>query len=56
MLRFRKGELKYYQSLNPIELNEYLNKFPQYTEYVKIFLEKYKYLWKSKKWIKGNTI
>lgn len=56
MLRFRKAELKFYQSLNPAELNEYIDKFPENTDYVKLFLEKYRYIWTTKKWIKGKTI
>jgi len=56
MPRLRKGELKLYQSMNPIELNKYLSKFPENTEYVKSFLENYKYNWVKKVWKKGRTI
>ena len=37
MVRYRKGELLLYKSMNPVELNEYSNKFPEHTEYVKKF-------------------
>ena len=51
MVRYRKGELSLYKSMNPVELSEYINKFPQHTEYVKKFLEGYKYIWVKKQWI-----
>ena len=56
MPKLRKGELKYYQSMNPSELNKYFNKFPEHTEYVKYFLERYQYNWVKKEWKKGRTI
>ena len=55
-MRFRKGELKFYQSLNPVELNEYIKKFPKNTQYVKLFQEKYKYNWVKQSWTKGKII
>ncbi len=55
MVRFRKGELKFYQSLNPVELNEYIEKFPKNTQYIKLFQEKYRYIWTTQKWVKGKT-
>ena len=56
MVRYRKGELSLYKSMNPVELNEYVNKFPQNTEYVKKFLEGHRYNWVKKQWVRGNTI
>ncbi len=56
MVRYRKGELLLYKSMSPVELEEYINKFPQNTEYVKKFLENNKYNWVKKIWFKGKTI
>lgn len=57
MVRYRKGELLLYKSMNPVELEEYVNKFPQHTEYVKKFLEGHRYIWVDNgRWIKGRTI
>ena len=56
MIKYRKGELILYKSMNPVELEEYINKFPQNTEYVKKFLESYKYNWVKKQWLVGRTI
>ncbi len=56
MPRFRKGELKLYKSMNPIEMNKYVNDFPENTQYVKKFLESYEYNWVKKTWKKGRTI
>lgn len=56
MPKLRKGELKLYQLMSPTELNNYVKKFPENTEYVLYFLERYKYNWVKKKWRKGKTI
>ncbi len=56
MLKFRKGELKLYKTMSPTELNKYTIKFPENTEYVKMFLENHKYNWVKKEWGKGRTI
>lgn len=56
MVRYRKGELQLYKSMNPIEVEDYINKFPENTEYVKKFLESYKYNWVRKEWKRGKTI
>ena len=56
MVKYRKGELNLYKSMNPVELNEYVNKFPENTDYVKIFLETHEYNWVKKEWKKGRTI
>ncbi len=56
MIRFRKGELRFYKDLNPIELNKYIEKFPQNTDCVKLFLEKYRYIWTTQKWVNGKTL
>ena len=56
MPKFRKGELKLYQLMNPVELSEYVKDFPQNSDYVKSFLEKHEYVWTTKKWRKGRTI
>ncbi len=56
MFQFRKGELKLYKLMNPIELNEYVNDFPKNTDYVKNFLENYEYNWLKQIWKKGQTI
>jgi hypothetical protein len=53
-MRFRKNELSYYKSLLPYELNEYVLKHPDNTEYVKKFFESYEYNYVKKKWIKRN--
>ncbi len=45
-----------YKSMCPVELNEYINKFPENTEYIKKFLEAYKYNWVKEMWYKGKTI
>ena len=55
-MRYKKGELKYYQTLNPVELNDHLDKFPINTEHIKYFYEKHKYDWVKKKWFRGKTI
>ena len=52
MVKFRKGELKLYKMMNERELSEYVKNFPQNTEYVKYFLETYKYNWSKKEWTK----
>lgn len=54
MPRFRKGELNYYKKLDPIELNKYIEDHPENTEYVKKFLENYRYNWVSLTWVKGT--
>ena len=56
MVRYRKGELLLYKSMNEVELEEYVNKFPQNTEYVKKFLEGHRYNWVKEQWIRGSTI
>jgi hypothetical protein len=56
MPKFRKGELKFYKSMIPSELNEYINKFPINTEYVKQFFEKYKYNYVKRGWFKKGII
>lgn len=56
MPKLRKGELKLYLLMNPSELNEYIQDFPQNTEYVKVFLEKHEYNWLKKEWKKGKTL
>ncbi len=56
MVKYRKGELLLYKTMSPVELNEYINKFPENTEYVKKFLETYKYNWVKKQWTRGSTI
>lgn len=56
MVRYRKGELLLYKAMSPVELNEYVNKFPEHTDYVKKFLEEHKYNWVKKQWTKGSTI
>lgn len=56
MPKLRKGELKFYKMMNPIELEKYLFDFPQNTEYVKEFLEDYHYNWRNQEWVKGGTI
>ncbi len=56
MLPYRKGELLFYKSMSPVELNEYVNKFPQNTEYVKKFLETHIYNWVKEQWTRGSTI
>ncbi len=57
MPKLRKGELSLYKLMNPTELNEYVFQFPENTEYVKSFLEKYKYTWiNGGSWKKGKTI
>lgn len=56
MPKLRKGELKFYKLMNPRDLSEYIVKFPENTEYVKGFLEKYQYNWVKKEWKKGSTI
>lgn len=56
MPRYRKGELKLYQSMNPVELSEYINKFPENSPFVKMFLENYEYNWVKSVWKKGRTI
>jgi len=56
MIKFRKGELKLYQSMNPIELEKYVNQFPENTDYVKSFLENHEYNWVKEEWKKGKTI
>jgi len=56
MPKLRKGELKYYKSMNPSELNDYVLQFPKNTEYVKSFLKKYTYIWVKQEWKRGKTI
>lgn len=56
MVKLRKGELALYKLMNPVELDKYVKKFPENTDYVKSFLEKHQYNWVSKKWKKGRTI
>jgi hypothetical protein len=56
MPKLRKGELALYKLMNPKEMNEYVVKFPENSDYVKSFLEKYRYDWVSKKWKNGRTI
>ncbi len=56
MPNLRKGELAFYKLMNPIEMDAYVRKFPENTEYVKSFLEKYEYNWVKKTWKKGSTI
>lgn len=56
MPKLRKGELKFYKMMNPTEMNKYTIDFPENTEYVISFLEKYKYNWLIKQWKKGKTI
>ena len=56
MVRYRKGELNLYKSMNPIELGKYINDFPENMKYVKTFLEKHKYNWVKKEWKRGRTI
>lgn len=56
MPKYRKGELKFYKSLLPYELNEFVNNHPIHTEYIKKFLQTYKYNYVKKRWMKGKTI
>jgi len=56
MPKLRKGELAFYKLMKPSEISKYIGKFPENTEYVKSFLEKYKYNWVKKEWKKGRTI
>lgn len=56
MPKLRKGELAFYKLMNPTEMDKYVNDYPENTEYVKTFLQKYKYNWVKQKWIKGKTI
>lgn len=56
MPKLRKGELTFYKLMNPTELSEYAMKFPENTEYVKHFLERYEYNWVKRNWKKGKTI
>ena len=50
--RFRQDELKFYLGMLPKELCEYIDKFPINTEYVKLFIDKYKYNYVKKMWVK----
>jgi len=54
MTKLRKGEAKFYKTMNPTELGEYLKEFSENREYVRHFQEKYKYNWVSKEWKKGK--
>ena len=56
MVRYRKGELNLYKSMSPTELKKYMNKFPENIEYVKKFLNGYKYNWVKKEWIRRRII
>lgn len=56
MVKYRKGELELYKAMDEVELNRYVNKFPENTDYVKKFLETHRYDWVKKEWKKGRTI
>jgi len=55
MVKYRKGELKFYKKLLPHELNEYINEHPENTEYIKKFLQNYKFNYRQNKWKKGGV-
>lgn len=56
MIRYRKGELKFYKSMDEKDLETYVTKFPENTEYVKKFLQTHKYNWVKKEWQRGRTL
>ena len=56
MPKLRKGELRFYLTMNPTELSKYVMDYPENSEYVRTFLEKYEYNWVKESWKRGNTI
>lgn len=53
--KFRKNELKFYLGMLPQELCDYANKHPENTDYVKLFIDKYRYNYRMRKWIKNES-
>lgn len=52
--KFKRGQLKYFLGCRPYELAEYSQKVVEDTEYILLFVEKYRYDYTKSKWIKNK--
>ncbi len=52
ILKYRKGELKFYKDSTPKELKKYLKDHPTNKKYVEKFLDTYIYNYVKKEWRK----